>query len=91
MASSQAGAYFLFFYGISLQLFSVMIWVVFYKVPEKFGLLRKLISGPKMEIVDSLQIDTQDYDQQFLVQASPSTGSLASSDSSLSTHKSYTS
>jgi len=65
MSSSESGAYFLFFYGLSIQFFSLMIWCVFYKVPEKFGLLRKLASGPRMDLgqEDTLQIETEDFDQ----------------------------
>lgn len=50
-----------------------MIWCVFYKVPEKFGLLRKLANGPRVEFSQEefLQIETEDFEEQFIVQASP--------------------
>jgi hypothetical protein len=67
MSSSTAGAYFLFFYGIFMQLFSLMIWLVFYKVPERHNLFRQFIGGARVDM-NSSHIDISiSMDEQLIM------------------------
>lgn len=38
---NNGGAAYLFFYTLDIYLFSFMIWYVFYRIPDNFGLISK--------------------------------------------------
>lgn len=42
--NSEGASYFLIFHNLFFYLFSILIWSIFYKIPDKFGLIKRILA-----------------------------------------------